>query len=184
MARKAFIDYQDALEGFTNIRKEMNGYIADGETDKVKQMFNALKYSAALEEPISMDVLAYYYKSGIEGVIPENYMNYVKWELIAAARGNELAIEKLQFLIGYACEIIMADEQFDLISFKNDIDDDNVLYVLGKNLCKIIVRYLKAYPVDLVQEEDKAVPYTQEAFINLRKMIDDAIPKTIEFLKS
>lgn len=185
ITRPAYTDYQEALDNFSNIRKEMNDYIANDDVEKIKIMFDGLKYYAANEESVAMDVLAYYYKSGIKGVVPENYLRYIEWEILSASRGNELAIEKLQFLIGYACDTIMEDNEFDLIEYKNDIDDSNVLYVLGKNLCKILAReFLKAFPVDLVQLPDEASPYTQEAFVNLRKMIDEAIPKTIAFLKS
>ena len=184
MARKAFIEYQEALDGFTKIRKEMNGYIDDGKIEEAKNMFNALKYYAANEEPIAMDVLAYYYKTGIKDVVKENYMKYIKWELIAAARGNELAIEKVQFLIGYACDQIVDSDDYDEIAYKNDIDEYNILYVIGKNLSKILVKdYLKAFPIDLIQEEDEGKPFNQEDFIILRKMIDEAVPKTIEFMK-
>lgn len=184
MARKAFIEYQEALDGFTKIRKEMNDYIDSGKIDEAKAMFNALKYYAASEEPIAMDVLAYYYKNGVKGVIPENYMKYIKWELIASARGNELAIEKVQFLIGYACDQILDSEDYEEIAYKNDINEYNALYVIGKNLSKVLVKdFLKAFPIDLVGEEDKTKPFNQEDFISLRKLIDEAVPKTIEFMK-
>ena len=182
--RPEFVDYQEALDTFTEWRKELNTCI-ETQPQSFQSMFDAVKFMALSENAIAMDVLAYYYKTGVPNLLPEDYMKYIKWELIAAARGNQLAIEKVQFLIGYACDASIESEDYEVIKYKNDIDDYNVLYVLGKALAKILVRdYLKAFPVDLYNENDDYRPYKQEDFVNLRKMIDSAIPKTIEFLKS
>lgn len=182
--RKPFTSYNEAFEGFTKLRKELNNLIED-DPRGFKEKIEELKDKALHGDVIAMDVLAYYYKSGVGRMLPENYMRYIKWEFLAAARGNELAIEKLQFLIGYACEEIMNCDDYETIEYKNDIDEYNVLYVLGKNLCKIMVKdFLEAFPVDLVQLDDLHEPYTQESFIILRKNLDAAIPKTIAFMKS
>ena len=182
-SRLPFVPYQDAFEGFSNIRKEMNGYINNNELDKVKEMISLLKLAAANEHAVSMDVLAYYYKSGIKGALPENYNRYLEWELIAAARGNEFAIEKLQFLLGFAYEQIMGSDDYREIRNKNDIYEANALYVLGKNICKIVVRKLKLYPVDLIEATDDEEVYTQEDFVNFRKLIDETMPDVIKSLK-
>lgn len=185
LARPAYIDYQTALDGFTKLRKEMNDLLEKKDYETAKTFFNGLKMYAADDESVAMDLLAYYYKTGLKNVVEENYMRYIEWEFLAAAKGNELAIEKLQFLIGYACDAIMENEVYDLIEYKNDIDEYNALYVIGKNLCKVVVReFMKVYPIDLVQKEDDRKPYTKEAFIAIRKMIDDAIPKTIAIMRS
>jgi hypothetical protein len=183
-SRPVFVPYQDALEGFTNIRKEMNGYVADGEIDKAKEMFSLLKVYAANEHAVSMDVLAYYYKSGIEKVVPENYNRYLEWELLAAARGNEFAIEKLQFIIGFACEQIMESDDYREIAYKNDINEENALYILGKNICKVIVKkHLHLFPSDLATASDIEEKYSQEDNISFRKLIEKALPDVIAAMK-
>lgn len=182
--RKPFTNYETAFDGFTEERRVLNR-LAENDPKEFLAKFEEVKQKALYGDCIAMDVLAYYYKTGIRGVLRENYMRYVKWEFIAAARGNTFAIEKLQFMIGRACDAISECSDYNLIAYKNDIDEYNALYVLGKNLCKIIVRdFLKAFPVDLVALADNFAPYSNEDFINLRKMIDDAIPKTIDFMKS
>ena len=103
---------------------------------------------------------------------------------MAAARGNELAIEKLQFLLGYAYTEIMDIEDYETIEYKNDIDDYNVIYVIGKNICKMLVREMSIFPTDMAVEEDDYKPYTQEQFVLFRETIDKVIPKTIDFMKS
>ncbi len=180
--RRPFVPYHEALEGFTQARKELNDSRNDSE--KFLEKFEEYKERAKYEDAIAMDVLAYYYKSGVAGVLPENYMRYITWELVAGARGNELAIEKLQFLIGFACDIVIECEDYEDIKYKNDIDDRNALYVVGKNICKIMVRdFLKAFPVDLVLLEDDHAPFEQKYFVTLRRYLEEATPKVIEFMK-
>lgn len=181
--RPEYIDYQIALDGFTKIRAELNDYI-ENDPEKFTQRFKEIKNNAFEGDTIAMDALAYYYKSGVPNLLPENYERYLKWELIAAARGNEFAIEKLQFMLNYAYNAIMDCDDYDTIVYKNDIEDYNTMYVLGKAICKILVRELEYFPIDIVKEPDDYKPYTQEAFILFRKKVDEIIPKTIDFLKS
>lgn len=182
--RQPFIEYQVALEGFTNERKKLNEYISKNPKMFI-QRFEELKKNALEGDIIAMDVLAYYYKFGVKNLLPENYMRYISWELISSARGNQLAIEKLQFLIGYACDEIIACDDFETIKYKNDITQNNLLYVLGKAVSKILVKdFLKAYPIDLVELEDNYAPFKQDVYVTLRRYIDESVPKTIAFLKS
>ncbi len=180
---KEFTDYDDALEGFTNYRKKLNDYI-ENNPDKFLETFRDIKERAGQGDVICMDVLAYYYKSGVPSLLPENYNVYLKWEILSAARGNELAIEKLQFLLGYAYSQIMQCEDYEKIVYKNDIEDWNIVYVIGKAICKMLVKEMKLFPSDLAQEKDVKAPYTQEDFIIFRKTVDDIIPKTIDYMKS
>lgn len=183
LKKDPFIYYNDALDGFTNARKTINEII-EHKPETFKDEFNYVKYLAACEDAVAMDLLAYYYKTGVSGLLKENYKMYISWELLAAARGNEFAIEKLQFLIGYAIDAIMKCDDYKKIVYKNDIDDVNSLYILGKAICKNIVKKIECFPVDLVQKDDEYLPYKQEYFVNLRKTIDEAIPLTINYLKS
>ncbi len=183
LKRLPFIYYEEALNGFTETRKTMNEIIQK-KPETFNDEFNYVKYLAASEDPIAMDLLAYYYKTGISGLLKENYVKYINWELLSAARGNEFAIEKLQFLIGFAIDNIMSSGDYNTIVYKNDIDDYNSLYVLGKALCKTIVKRINCFPVDLMESKDEYLPYKKEYDINLRKNIEDAIPDTINYLKS
>ena len=182
--RRPYVPYQEAFENFTNLRKELNELISKDEYEFLEK-FEEIKLKARDEDTVAMDVLAYYYKSGVAGVLDENYNRYIAWETVAAARGNEFAIEKLQFLIGFGCDLIMTCDDYETIKYKNDIDDNNALYVLGKHICKILVKdFLKAFPVDLVELEDDYQPYEQKYFTTLRRYIEEAVPLTISYLKS
>ena len=181
--RPAFFQYQDALSQFTKYRKQLNDYIENNPI-KFQELFSKLKENAGKDYVVAMDVLAYYYKTGVQNLLPENYDSYLKWEIVASAKGNELAIEKLQFLLGYAYTKIMEDEDYETIAYKNDIDQYNAVYVIGKAICKMLARELKLFPIDMAKEIDIRKPYSQEAFIIFRKNVDNIIPKTIHFLKS
>lgn len=182
--RIPYTDYETAFDGFTELRRELN-YLADNDPKGFLAKFEEVKQKALREDCIAMDVLSYYYKTGVRGILRENYMRYVYWEFVAAARGNTFAIEKLQFVIGNACNQIAMSDDYELIQYKNDIDEYNALYVLGKNFCKIMVRdFLKAFPIDLVAMEDNFAPYKKEDSIILQKYIDEAVAKTIDFMKS
>lgn len=184
---RPFVPYKDAFDEFTRLRKELNN-LAEKDANQFSILFNKVKIGAANESTACMDILAYYYKSGVKNgdqvLVPENYPRYIEWEMLAAARGNEFAIEKLQFLIGYACDSIIECEDYDLIAYKNDIDDSNLLYILGKAIAKIYVRENKIYPVDLFALEDEEVCYKKEHSVVFRNKIDEIIQKTIDFLKS
>lgn len=181
--RPPYLDYEEALEGFTNLRKELNEYI-ENNPEKFAELFAETKVKAGEGDLVAMDILAYYYKTGVPNLLPENYDKYLKWEIVSAARGNELAIEKLQFLLGYAYTAIMESEDYETIAYKNDIDDYNVMYVIGKNVCKMLVKEMSIFPTDMANEKDEYKPYTQEQFVIFRKTIDEIIPKTIDFMKS
>lgn len=181
--RPAYLDYEEALKGFTDLRKTLNEYI-ENEPKMFAGKFAETKKKAGEGDLVAMDILAYYYKTGVPDLLPENYEKYLKWEIVAAARGNELAIEKLQFLLGYAYTEIMESEDYETIEYKNGIDDYNVIYVIGKNICKMLVREMSIFPTDMAVEEDEYKPYTQEQFVHFRETIDKVIPKTIDFMKS
>lgn len=185
--RRPFVPYKECFDSFIALRKEFNDLAEKGK-EEFLEGFQELKLAAAQENTVAMDLLAYYYKNGVsndnEKILAENYPRFITWELISAARGNEFAIEKLQFLIGYACDAIIEDEDFEVIAYKNDITDGNLLYVLGKAICKILVKEKKFFPVDVYQLEDNSAPFKQEYFVNFRHDIDSIIPKTIAYLKS
>lgn len=182
--RLPFIETEEALAKFTEMRREVNNCV-EREPEKFPELWEEIKQKALYDSVIAMDVLAYFYKTGIPKLLPENYERHVAWQFLSAARGNKLALDKIQFLITHAVDQIAEHEKFDDMVYLNDITEENINHVLGKALCKVLVGdFLKAFPIDLVKLKDEYVPYSQEAFINLRKMIDDAVPLTQKFLLS
>lgn len=182
LKRPEFIFYEDALEGFTSARKKLNDLIEKEKYDEFLQLFKDYKMKASVGDTVAMDTIAYYYKSGVSNVLGENYPKYLSWEIMAASRGNELAIEKLQFLFTYAYEQIMDCDNYEDIEYKNDIDEYNALYIIGKAICKVLLKEMNIFLLDLANEEDKTVPFNKDIFNKFRKTVDDSIPKVIKFL--
>ena len=180
---QAYTEYFESLDRFTSYRKKLNDYINNNQK-KFLPEFNEIKEKAGKGDVVCMDVLAYYYKTGVAGLLPENYNRYLEWEILSAARGNELAIEKLQFLLVYAYSQIIQCEDYNVIVYKNDINDSNVIHVVGKAICKMLVKEMNLFPAELAKEKDEKAPYTREAFILFRKTVDENMPKTINYLKS
>lgn len=179
--RPEFIYYEEALEGFTTARKKLNELI-ENDPDKFKPSFEEYKEAAGRGDSIAMDIIAYYYKSGVPGLLGENYQKYLSWEILAGSRGNELAIEKLQFLFTYAYEEIMDSDKYEDIEYKNDIDEYNAIYVIGKAICKILVRQMDIFPTDMAKEEDTEEPFNQDIYNRFRRTVDQSIPKIIDFM--
>ena len=179
-----YMEYQEAFEKFTEMRKEVNDCV-EKTPEKFNDVFDEIKFKALYGNVAAMDVLAYFYKTGIPKYLPENYNRYIAWQFLAAGKGNKFAIDKLQFLINGACEKISEHENFDDMVYYNDMDEENAVYVLGKALCKIITRdFMNVFPIDIAKMDDIYEPYSQEAFINLRKMIDEAVEPTCKYLLS
>ena len=108
MEYNEFIRRKDAYNSFKELRKILNGSISNPKEWKksFKDMFAEVGALAMENNCIAQDVLSYYYKDGVEGVIEENYDQYMQWEILAGANGNEFAIEKLQFFLNYAIQEI------------------------------------------------------------------------------
>lgn len=182
--RVPYTEYQEAFDKFTELRREVNDCIYNS-PEKFDELFTNIKRQALYGSVIAMDILAYYYKKGIPEILPENYNRYLVWEILAAARGNIFAIEKIKFMLDDPCLEISEHERFDDIIYKNDITEENVMHVLGKAVCKIVVKdFLKAFPIDLIQLEDDFDPYTQDSLIKIREIFKEAVPKTIDYLLS
>lgn len=181
---KAIIEREKAFNGFIDARAKVNAsldYIV-GEKSFFN-VFDKIKQEAGKGDAISQDVLAYYYKSGIEDFLYEDYTKYLKWELLAGANGNSFAIEKLQFLFGYAYDVIVAHEDFPLIKYRNDIDEYNYIVIIGQYICDQVVKYLELDEKSLALEKDEGDEFRAEVFRDYRKAIDACIDDIIENLK-
>ena len=73
-------------------------------------------------------------------------------------------------------------DNYEDIEYKNDIDEYNALYIIGKAICKVLLKEMNIFLLDLANEEDKTVPFNKDIFNKFRKTVDDSIPKVIKFL--
>ncbi len=184
MERENFVTKSDAFKGFTELRTVINDCINNPEqyTKSFLDMFTEVGTLAMSGNCIAQDVMSYYYKNGVEGQLPENYDHYMCWAILAGANGNEFAIEKLQFFLNFAFEEIVENEQLPDILDRNDIDEENYVFILGNLLCEGIVDELGINAKDLVEAQFKESKYTPEKLRKYRKALDTALPKVVNYL--
>lgn len=179
-----FIRRKDAYNSFRELRKILNGSIASPQDWKksFSEMFAEVGALAMENNCIAQDVLSYYYKDGVEGALEENYDQYMQWEILSAANGNEFAIEKLQFFLNYAMQEIVDNEKLDKILALNGIDENNYMYILGNLLCEGVVDELGLSPKKLVDAPAKKQEYSLERMRVYRTALDKALPKVLKYL--
>lgn len=179
-----FVRRKDAYNSFKELRRILNGSIANPKEWKksFKDMFAEVGGLAMENNCVAQDVMSYYYKDGVEGTIEENYDQYMQWEILAGANGNEFAIEKLQFFLNYAMQEITDNDQLSKIMSINGIDENNYLYILGNLLCEGVVDELGISPKKLVTETPKKQEYSLERLRVYRSALDKALPRVLEYL--
>ncbi len=180
-----FIPRQEGYQKFLEWREKLNK--AEDEYSQ-EQGFNALfdkaVKTACEGDAILQDVVAYYYKRGVGRRLYEDYQKYIHWEILSASAGNEFAIEKLQFFLGYAYDQVVAHPEFPKIKYYNGIDENNYIYIIGQKLCEQLVEDLNIDAVALARTKDEYLPYRPEYFRDFRRAIDMALPVVIEQMKN
>ena len=184
MDYKNFVYKDDAFKGFTELRKVVNEIIENGKSKKkFEDAFDEIGTLAMEGNPIAQDVMSYYYKNGVKGLLKPNYDLYMKWSILAAANGNEFAIEKLQFFLNYAFTEIAETDDLEKIIENNDVDEKNYVYVFGNVICEGLVDELGITAQKLVEEDnDEEVLYTPEKLRVYRRAMEKVLPKVLEFL--
>ena len=89
----------------------------------------------------------------------------------------------MQFIFNNTYEEIFDDENFDEIIYKNDITEENVIYVLGKEIAKVMVRKYKIYAEMLSTKQENGNPFSNEMLLQFKKDLENALPDIIEKLK-
>ena len=179
-----FIRRKDAYNSFKELRKILNGSITSPDDWKksFKDMFAEVGALAMENNCVAQDVMAYYYKDGVQGFLEENYDKYLQWEILAGANGNEFAIEKLQFFLNYAMQEIVDSENLEKILRINGIDEENYMFILGNLLCEGLVDELEIEPKKLVESPDDKVEYSLERQRVYRRALDACLPRVLDYL--
>ena len=147
--RPKVIEYQEAFDRFVAERKIVNKAIENG---TIADVFSQLIEKSIHNDAVAMDVLAYYYKSGITNFLPENYKKYLHYELLACAKGNNFAIDKMQFLFTNTYDRILEDDDLEVIAYLNDLTEENYTFVLGKEIAKTMVKKYQINAEDLSKQ--------------------------------
>lgn len=184
MDREDFVSREKSSKEFRAWRAKLNN-IQDNYTleENFETLFAQVIKKAGEGDVIMQDVAAYYYKEGVARWLDEDYKKYMNWEILAAAGGNETAIEKLQFFMSYAYDQIIESEVFPQIKYYNKIDEYNYIYIIGQRLCEELASELGLNCDELAKQKDDFVPYAPEHFRDYRRSVDRIIPVVIEKMK-
>ncbi len=178
MEKKERIPRKEAYAEFLEWREKLNS--AQDSRAKFEKLFEEAIKGAGEDDAIMQDVVAYYYKNGVERLLDEDYKKYMDWEILSAANGNEFAIEKLQFFMGYAYDQIVESKEFPKIKYYNGINEYNYIQIIGQELCMELVNKLSLSSEVLAKARDVFLPYRPEYFRDYRKAIDEVLPIVIE----
>lgn len=181
---KAIMPRQEAYDKFIDLRAKVHKSLEGRGANSFARVFQGIKNDAKAGDAVAQDVLAYFYKDGIEYNLREDYRKYLFWEFLAGANGNEFAIEKLQFFFSYAYDTIVDNEDFGYIKYLNDIDEFNYIGIIGQYICDELVSAFNIDEKSLADEEDNGSRFSPALFNEVRKKIDEITPKVIERMKS
>jgi len=172
--------YYKGRKTLRKLKTRLNNIQLGRSKDNFSELFADIKEKASEGDAVMQDVLAYYYKDGFSGWLYENYKKYMDWELLAGANGNEFAIEKLQFFMGYAYDQIIQSNLFPQIKYYHDIDEYNYIVKIGQRICEELVTKLNISAEVLASEKDKYLPYAPEHFRDYRRAVDEVLPIVVE----
>lgn len=181
---KKIISRDSAYKKFIELREKVLNSIEKRGEDSFAKVFLSLKQSAKNNDAIAQDVLAYFYKNGIDYALREDYKKYLFWEFLAGANGNEFAIEKLQFIFSYAYDTIVDNESFGYIKYLHDIDEYNYLGKIGQYICDELVMAFDIDEKKLAESMDSGSSFSLALQNEVRKTIDYVTPRVIERMKS
>ena len=182
MDYKKFIDRKTAYDGFVKYRKKLFDAEETGQFDEV---FADICTQAMMGDAIAEDCVAYFYSKGIPDFLNQNYELYMSWQVLAAANGNCFSIEKLEFFLKFALDLIFAKD--DILKFalmRGNINKDNALYVISNLLCEGIVDNLKINPKELIQQDNIEQPYSLEVNRKFVKALEDSVIAVAKYLIS
>lgn len=181
------MDYKDftprdaAFKGFVNYRKQ----IMDGANNgNFEEVFFDVCAKAIDGDCIAQDCVAYFYNKGFDDFQP-NFENYMSWEILAAANGNEFAIEKLQFFLDVGLNTIIYDDIILKTAMVNgNVTKDNAIVVISNLICEGMVDELKLNPKKLIGMSKHPSEFTtakNRVFVNA---MEKCLPAVAEFLMS
>ena len=133
------LDYKDftlkdeAYAKFLQYRKQI---IDNADNGEFNDAFLEVSARAIDGDCVAQDCIAYFFKRGFDDFKP-NYEYYMSWEVLAAANGNEFAIEKLQFFLDVAVNTIIYDRQIlKTAMLRKNINKTNAISVISNLICE------------------------------------------------
>ena len=181
MDYKNFIDKETSYNGFVKYRRKI---IDASEKGKFEETFTDIGTKALEGDAIAQDVMAYFYNKGLPNFLKPNYELYISWQILASANGNIFAIEKTEFLIKYALDVIFdSDAALRQAILRDNIDKDNALYVVSNLICESMVDTLHIDAKKLIEIQGE-MKYSQEINRKFVLAMESSIPVVVNYLVS
>lgn len=181
------LDYKDftprdkAYKGFLEYRRQIIEHADNGEFN---DSFLDVAAKAIDGDCIAQDCIAYFFGRGFDDFKP-NYEYYMSWEVLAAANGNEFAIEKLQFFLDVGLNTIIYDNEIlKTAMLKKNLNKDNAIVVISNLICEGIVDELGLDPKNLTDVTKQGESYSARVYNRFVKAMEKSVPRVIEFLVS
>ena len=182
MDYKKFIDKETAREKFIKYRKSI---LDASEKGKFDDVFSDICTKALEGDAVAQDCVAYFYNKGMPGFLKVNYDLYMSWEVLACANGNCFAIEKLEFFLKYALDVIFSvDAVLRDALRKGNITKDNGIYVISNLLCESIVDILKINPKELILKDNTYLPFSTEVNRKYVDALETSMPIVVRYIIS
>ena len=176
-----FIPKEKAYAGFLKYRKEIMEAADEGAFDVA---FSDVCAKAIEGDAIAQDVVGYFYNKGFDD-FQMNFENYMSWEILACANGNEFAIEKMQFFLDVGLNtIIYDDEILKRAIVRKNITKDNAIMVISNLICEGIADELNLDPAKLISDDRKPSPYTPAKNRVFISAMENCLPRVIGYLMS
>ena len=181
------MDYRDftpkdvAYKKFLEYRKEI---IDNADNGEFNDAFLDVAARAIDGDCVAQDCVAYFFNRGFDEFQP-NYEYYMSWEVLAAANGNEFAIEKLQFFLDVAVSsIIYEREILKAAMVRKNLNKDNAIVVISNLICEGIVDELGLNPKNLTDVTKKGEAYSAAVNRRFVSAMENCLPRVVEFLMS
>ncbi len=181
------MDYRDftskdvAYNKFLEYRKQI---IDNADNGEFNDAFLDISAKAIDGDCVAQDCIAYFFNRGFDDFKP-NYEYYMSWEVLAAANGNEFAIEKLQFFLDVAVSAIIYDNEIlKRAMVRGNLNKNNAIVVISNLICEGIVDELGLDPKKLTDVNEKGAAYSASINRKFVAAMETCLPRVVEFLVS
>jgi hypothetical protein len=181
------MDYKDftprdvAYKGFLEYRKQI---IDNADNGEFNDAFLDVATKAIDGDCIAQDCIAYFFNRGFDDFQP-NYEYYMSWEVLAAANGNEFAIEKLQFFLDVGLNTIIYDNNVLKTAIVNrNVTKENAIVVISNLICEGMVDELGLDPKKLTDVTKSGESFSAAVNRRFVTAMENCLPRVIDFLVS
>lgn len=181
------MDYRDFTPkdvAYNKFLEYRNQIIDNADNGEFNDAFLDICAKAIDGDCVAQDCIAYFFNRGFDDFKP-NYEYYMSWEILAAANGNEFAIEKLQFFLDIAVSAIIYDNEIlKAAMVRKNLNKDNAILVISNLICEGIVDELGLNAKELTEVDEKGVPYSASINRKFVAAMENCLPRVVEFLVS